>query len=61
MANQAEAGKGSAPRKEADQDAYADGWDRIFGQAKREAALKEMVRISEELKLYDEPNPMVKK
>lgn len=26
-----EAGKGSAPRKAQDRDAYASGWDRIFG------------------------------
>lgn len=25
-------GKGSAPRKEADQSKYADGWERIFGK-----------------------------
>lgn len=32
MTKQAEAGKGSAPRKEQDQKAYSDGWDRIFGK-----------------------------
>lgn len=25
-------GKGSAPRKQQDQDAYSNGWDRIFGK-----------------------------
>lgn len=25
-------GKGSAPRKQQDQDAYGSGWDRIFGK-----------------------------
>lgn len=25
-------GKGSAPRKQQDQEAYASGWDRIFGK-----------------------------
>lgn len=28
----AEAGKGSAPRKAQDQEAYSTGWDRIFGK-----------------------------
>lgn len=27
-----EAGKGSAPRKQEDKEAYASGWDRIFGK-----------------------------
>lgn len=31
---QAEAGKGSAPRKNADYDAYRKGWERIFGKKK---------------------------
>ncbi len=48
-------GKGSAPRKQQDQEAYSKGWDAIFGKKKREEALQEMVRISEELGLYDEP------
>lgn len=47
-------GKGSAPRKQQDQKAYAAGWDAIFGKKKREEALDEMVRINEELGLYDE-------
>lgn len=29
---QAEAGKGSAPRKQQDKAAYDAGWDRIFGK-----------------------------
>lgn len=29
---QSEAGKGSAPRKNRDDKAYNDGWDRIFGK-----------------------------
>lgn len=29
--SQAEAGKGSAPRKQLDKAAYDSGWDRIFG------------------------------
>ncbi len=35
MAKQAEAGKGSKPRKAQDNDAYSDGYDRIFGSKKR--------------------------
>lgn len=31
---QAEAGKGSKPRDKNDQEAYASGWDRIFGKKK---------------------------
>lgn len=31
---QAEAGKGSKPRKTNDQEAYASGWDLIFGKKK---------------------------
>ncbi len=27
-------GKGSAPRKEQDQQKYSEGWDRIFGKKK---------------------------
>lgn len=32
---QAEAGKGSKPRDINDQEAYASGWDRIFGKKKK--------------------------
>lgn len=31
---QSEAGKGSAPRKAQDIEAYSTGWDRIFGNGK---------------------------
>ena len=51
---QAEAGKGSAPRKNQDQDAYRQNWDMIFGKKKRYEALEELVRLSEEAGLYDE-------
>lgn len=30
-----EAGKGSKPRKGADQQAFEDGWDRIFGKKEK--------------------------
>ena len=51
-------GKGSKPRpfSVADQE-YATRWDAIFGRdekAKREDALNEMVRINQELGLYDD-------
>lgn len=36
MSSQWHGGKGSAPRKNADQQSYADNWDRIFGQHKRD-------------------------
>lgn len=45
-------------------DAYASGWDRIFGKKKQELALDELVRINEGLGLYEEdnkPNPLIKK
>lgn len=57
-------GKGSKPRPfSVSNEEYANRWDAIFGRdkmteitekAKRERALDEMVRISEELGLYDE-------
>lgn len=57
-------GKGSTqrPRSIADED-YANRWDNIFGRdrfsiiqerAKRERALDEMVKINQELGLYDD-------
>lgn len=55
-------GKGSArrPRQVSNED-YASRWDAIFGRdllserAERERALDEMVRINQELGLYNEP------
>ncbi len=35
--SQAEAGKGSAPRKNRDDLAYSEGWDRIFATKKKQA------------------------
>lgn len=55
-----EAGKGSAPRKNADQEAYAQNHEKIFGavgplaRKKQEEALKKLVEFSQELKLYSE-------
>ncbi len=72
-------GKGSAPRPFTDQETYLENHSRIFGKSrferrleeeaerkKREAALEEMVRINEELGLYDDvynnaENPLIKK
>ena len=53
---QAEAGKGSAPRKnqDQDQDEYRQNWEESFGKKKRYKVLEELVRLSEELGLYDE-------
>ncbi len=51
---QAEAGKGSAPRKNQDQDAYRQNWEAIFGKKKRYEALDRLVSLSEEAGLYDE-------
>ena len=36
MSKQAEAGKGSKPRQQQDQDAFASGWNRIFGKREQE-------------------------
>lgn len=37
MSKHSEAGKGSGPREMRDDDAYAKGYDRIFGKRKKEA------------------------
>lgn len=54
-------GKGSSPRPiSVSNEEYANRWDAIFGtdqistKAKQERALDEMVRISQEMGLYDE-------
>jgi hypothetical protein len=58
-------GKGSKPRPySVDQETFINNWDRIFGNKKREKALDEMMRISDEIGAYvDEPidNPLIKK
>lgn len=36
-----EAGKGDAPRKQQDQKAYEEGWDRIFRQKPKERLIEE--------------------
>lgn len=47
-------GKGSAPRKQQDHEAYGTGYDRIFRKKLPEQPMDELVRISEELGLYDD-------
>jgi hypothetical protein len=57
---QSEAGKGSATRKTSDQKTYAENWDKIFGRGKippKNEHLDELVRLSEELGLYDTEPP----
>lgn len=55
-----EAGKGSSPRKNSDQEAYASNYENIFGSAgpltkkKQEEALKKLTEFSEENNLYTE-------
>jgi len=55
-----EAGKGSAPRKMTDQEAYAQNHEKIFGavgplaRKKQEEELKNLAEFSEEHKLYSE-------
>jgi hypothetical protein len=36
-----EAGKGDAPRKQQDQKAYEEGWDRIFKKKPKEKLIEE--------------------
>lgn len=36
-----DAGKGDAPRKQQDQKAYEEGWDRIFRQKPKEKLIEE--------------------
>ena len=52
-------GKGSSPRPySVDQSTFANNWDQIFGKKKpndqKENALNELVRLSQELGLYDD-------
>jgi hypothetical protein len=44
-------GKGSAPRKQQDQDAYAKNWDAIFG--KKGSLSKMIADENERMKLYE--------
>ena len=50
--------KGHAPRKGRDDKAFAAGWEATFGKkAKSEQALQELTDLSQELGLYDLPQP----
>lgn len=42
-------GKGSAPRKQQDQEAYADGWDRIFSKNPKQQAHERYMKLSQEV------------
>ena len=42
-----EAGKGDAPRKQQDQKAYEEGWDRIFRKRPKEEPIKEDTKDEE--------------
>lgn len=44
--SQSEAGKGSAPRKNRDDLAYSEGWDRIFATKKQKQATDVPVRTA---------------
>lgn len=46
-------GKGSSRRRGANDEAYRDNWDRIFGKSKRENALNELTQLSQEMGLYE--------
>ena len=39
--NHSEAGKGDSPRKQQDQKAYEEGWDRIFRKKPKEEPVKQ--------------------
>lgn len=59
-------GKGSSPRPySVSQEQFADNWEAIFGKdkkSKQEKALEELVRLGQEMGLYDDvENPLVKK
>lgn len=45
MSKQAEAGKGSKPRQQQDSDAFASGWDRIFGGNKQKEIKMNVIEL----------------
>lgn len=48
-------GKGSSPRPySVSNQEYAERWDAIFNREKREKALDELVKVQEDLGLYDD-------
>jgi hypothetical protein len=56
-------GKGSSPRPySVSNEEYANRWDAIFNREKKEKALDDLAKVSEELGLHDnDVNPMIKK
>ncbi len=48
-----EAGKGDAPRKQQDQKAYEEGWDRIFAKKPKRNVYDEIVEGFESMKMQD--------
>jgi len=62
MSKYAEAGKGDGMRKANDNEAYAQNYEKIFGdrgplaRKRREEVLQSIVTLSEDMGLYDEPS-----
>ena len=55
-------GKGSSPRPySVSNEEYANRWDAIFNRDKQEDALDNLAKVSQELGLYDDENPLIKK
>jgi hypothetical protein len=55
-------GKGSSPRPySVSNEEYANRWDAIFNRDKQEEALDNLAKVSQELGLYDDENPLIKK
>jgi hypothetical protein len=55
-------GKGSSPRPySVSNEEYANRWDAIFNRDKQEEALDNLTKVSQELGLYDDENPLIKK
>ena len=51
--NHSEAGKGDAPRKQQDQKAYEEGWERIFRKKPKRNVYDEIVEGFESMKMQD--------
>ena len=56
-------GKGSSPRPlSVSNQEYAERWDAIFGREKREKALDEYIKVSQEIQSVDDTeNPLINK
>lgn len=56
-----EAGKGSAPRKQQDLQAYSEGWDRIFGKKKVNSDELTIIEVKSGKEMFDQKrNNLVK-